>query len=372
MVMNICAEYTDKAAIYILTQNIDMGETTPYDLPTNVWLDKYGVKIMYVSPETYGRQLFRCMYSEFDTIYSCGLFCNNSYEMMTIHRFAHKPSKTLYIAPMGVFSEGAISNKQAKKKLFISVCKVLGLDKNIIWSFTSEGEKAEAEKAFGKSISNYVVAEDLPRKPANPICFEGYRKRAGTLKIIFLSRLSPKKNLKQAIKILLKNITGHVIFDIYGTMEDEKYWQECEREIKKLPNNIEAKYRGAVRTEDVVSTFENYDVFLFPTKGENFGHVIYESLLAGCVPVISDTTPWQDFGSNGCGAVIELNDEVRFREFLQQYIDMDTEEFKTMKLNARNYAENKYEASVRDSGYNRIFIEGPGENRGSPAKPGDK
>ena len=51
----------------------------------------------------------------------------------------------------------------------------------------------------------------------------------------------------------------------------------------------------------VIETFSKYDVFLFPTKGENYGHVIFEALAGGCIPIISDQTPWNDIEQAGCG-----------------------------------------------------------------------
>lgn len=41
-----------------------------------------------------------------------------------------------------------------------------------------------------------------------------------------------------------------------------------------------------VDSQEVVETFSQYDVFLFPTKGENYGHVIFEALAGGCMTSI--------------------------------------------------------------------------------------
>jgi len=73
-------------------------------------------------------------------------------------------------------------------------------------------------------------------------------------------------------------------FDIYGTLEDLKYWNECQELIKKLPDNIKVKYMGIVKPDMVVPVFSFYDLFLFPSGGENYGHVIAESLTAERCP----------------------------------------------------------------------------------------
>jgi glycosyltransferase involved in cell wall biosynthesis len=43
---------------------------------------------------------------------------------------------------------------------------------------------------------------------------------------------------------------------------------------------------------------------VFPTLGENFGHVIAESLSASCPVICSDQTPWNDVLAAGGGTVL--------------------------------------------------------------------
>ena len=70
-----------------------------------------------------------------------------------------------------------------------------------------------------------------------------------------------------------------------------------------------------------------WDLFLFPTVGENYGHVIQEALSAGCVALISDQTPWQDLEQSGVGAAIPLDQPQRFVDWLRRYAAMDAEPF---------------------------------------------
>jgi len=72
--------------------------------------------------------------------------------------------------------------------------------------------------------------------------------------------------------------------------------------------NVTVNYRGELPMEKVQATFSRYDAFLFPTLGENFGHVVAESLAAGCPVVCSTGTPWTDLLRGGCGAALEIGD----------------------------------------------------------------
>jgi glycosyltransferase involved in cell wall biosynthesis len=58
--------------------------------------------------------------------------------------------------------------------------------------------------------------------------------------------------------------------------------------------------------------FREHDLFLFPTRGENFGHVIIESLSAGTPVLLANTTPWQNLEQFGVGWDLPLDNELEF------------------------------------------------------------
>ena len=360
-VQNICDVFANSNDIYLVTKNVDFGDNEPYDIETDKWLKLFGINIMYVKPQDYGIKLFHRLYKEFDVILACGLFTTSTIQMMLVNS---NKSKKLYVAPMGVFSKNALALKSTKKRVFLKVFSTIGIFKRLIWSFTSNEELSEGKAAVGdKNVKRYIIAEDLPRA----VDFVENRNKLstneGVLNIVFLSRISPKKNLLYAIQIFNHKFDGKIRFDIYGIKEDKEYWEKCEKVIHGLPSCIDCRYCGPVKPEESVSVFSNHDIFLFPTKGENFGHVIYEALAGGCLPVISDTTPWKDFDEKSCGNVIKLDDIDRFRSVIQSYIDMSSEKLLKMKMNAIDYAERKYKKSVETSGYKEIF-DAPATNMG--------
>ena len=360
-IRNVVETYGRDVDIYIYTQNHDLGVSNSYDdIQENIWEKRYGANIMYVSDAEYVKfKNIKNLYYKFDKIYACGLFELVTIQLLLVHRIINKLNKYIYIAPMGVFSDGAIRSKFLKKKLFLVLFNNLGIFKNINWSLTSELEREDIYKHIKKKyLSKYVIAEDLPRK----IDFEkmisklkNYQKDEKSLHIIFLSRICDKKNLEYCLDILKDIKDLQIIFDIYGTIEDDRYWQLCKRKIDLLPHSIKTSYKGEVKPEYIEDVFSKYDVFLFPTKGENYGHVIYESLASGCIPVISDTTPWKNLDDNQCGNVIKLNRIDLFQKKLITYINMRNNEIKVYKENAINYARNKYIESITDSGYKKIL-----------------
>ena len=154
-----------------------------------------------------------------------------------------------------------------------------------------------------------------------------------------------------------KNITGKAVFDIYGPIEDQAYWEECQQAITKLPDGIKAHYCGLVSHEKVHEIFSKYDAFVFPTFSENYGHVIAEALSVGIPVIISDQTPWRDLELSGCGWDIPLGQEKNYADALQTVIDMDQHNFHAMSMKAKAYFNRKTRIDDIREMYHQTFMD---------------
>jgi glycosyltransferase involved in cell wall biosynthesis len=75
----------------------------------------------------------------------------------------------------------------------------------------------------------------------------------------------------------------------------------------------------------VANTLKDYDAMLMPTLGENFGHIILESLCASCPVIISDQTPWQFSANDHAGIAIALNNKQGFIDAVETLAAASTE-----------------------------------------------
>ena len=80
----------------------------------------------------------------------------------------------------------------------------------------------------------------------------------------FASRISKKKNLKFALKILNhERLCNYKLnLDIWGPIEDYAYWKECEDIIVKLPKNTIVKYMGTYTPLNQSSKLSNYQLLM--------------------------------------------------------------------------------------------------------------
>lgn len=313
----------------IVTSNKDEGETLPYpDIKPNEWQTKFDNKIIYLNSEKQNYKSLKklILENDFELAYFNSLFSFyfTSIPIYILQKF--KKNTQIVLAPRGMLGEGALKIKATKKKVFIRLAKLLGLYKNITWHASSEFEKIEIERVFGKK-TNIVVAPNISVLPSERK-IKKPPKIKGKANFFFISRISVKKNLLAAIQFLGKIKEFEKInFDIIGPIEEADYWEKCQAEIQKLNPKISVNYKGSIPNYKLNEVLENYHFFLLPTFNENYGHVIVEALSNGCPIIISDQTPWRNLEAQKIGWDIPLDQEEKFIEAIETALKMDQEEF---------------------------------------------
>ena len=342
---------------YIVTQNHDMGESTPYSNVTSGWNDRGNCKVQYLTDKEYGYKKYEDVIKEIhpDIIYLQGLF---QYCVIPCLFLAKKYNTPVLLAPRGELCTGAFK-KRYKKIPYIIFLKMFGLLKNVKFQSTSEEETDGIMKRLSVEKERIYFLSNIPSIPANKT-FKT-EKKPGEASFIFLSRIVPKKNLLSAINYMAE-IKGKVQFDIYGALEDPAYWKECQKKISQLPDNIKVEYKGLVSHDQVHDTFRKYDAFLFPTLSENYGHVIAEALLVGCPIIVSDQTPWNDVSLIEGGWSIPLDDSEQYISAIQEVVDADEEKEISFKKNIIEYVARKLNLKELKDEYNEAFFKATMEN----------
>lgn len=322
---------------YIITVNHDLFETKPYENIHEGWNDRGNSKVLYLSDKDYRKRTFEKVIHDInpDLLYLQGVFQSCIFPCLQL---AKKNGIKVILAPRGELCEGAFNLKRYKKKPYVQLIRMLGLVENIHWQSTSD-EETEAIKNIMKASDDHIHRLDnIPSIPSRE--YSRIEKVAGKGRFVFLSRIHPKKNLIFAIS-LFKDLKGDIQFDIYGPVEDEDYWEQCQNEIKKLPSNVKVEYKGLVAHDQVHEVFSRYDAFLLPTFSENYGHVIAESLIVGTPVIISDQTPWRGLKTAGVGWDIPLSDIEMFKKAVTQVVEMNKSDFEEKNKKVLQYIYHK-------------------------------
>ena len=93
------------------------------------------------------------------------------------------------------------------------------------------------------------------------------------------------------------------------------------------------------------ATLAEYDLFLLPTRGENFGYAIFDALEVGLPVMLSDLTPWQDLERIGAGWSLPLAEPDRFAAAIDRMAALAPAERNALRRAARSLAESSLQES---------------------------
>jgi len=337
---NIVDQLGNEFNFKIITRDRDFRDSVPHpEIMFNTWNVVGKSEVFYLSPQNLSLKILRHLVRSINPniIYLNSFFSPFfTIKPLFLRQLGLIPNIPVIIAPRGEFASGALAIKSFKKYIYLRLAKVLGLYRDVVWQASSKYEEEDIRCWFG-NCAKVIIAPNIPSLVTGlRMTLSKHKKTAGNLKIVFLSRISRKKNLYSALKIL-DNLEGEVQFNIYGPLEDLNYWAECKRIINLLPNNIRVQYMEAVNHNQVSKIMKKYDLFFLPTLGENFGHVILEALVAGCPVLISDQTPWRGLEEKGIGWDLPLNRPEKFQDILQKCIDMNEQEYNILSKRAHQF-----------------------------------
>lgn len=313
---------------YVLAVDHDFRQTTIFPgVPSGSWTVQEHASVRYESDHAFTLKNYRRWIAESNaSVIYLNTFFSPRFSLLPFAAalLVKGTRPTVVLAPRGQLMREALSLKSPKKRVYLAIYRLLGLPRKIMWHATSNEEEADLRILFGSHITVKVASQI--RMKADGAEFQPLEKRVGQLRVIFLSRISPKKNLAFAIERLTR-VNGEIYFTIAGPMEDEQYMAECVTLAKSLPASVTVEFIGPVEHAQVAGVIAAHHLFFLPSLAENYGHAIVEALSSSRPVLISNRTPWHELARRGLGHDIPLADHRAFEQTLQQACDQNQEEF---------------------------------------------
>jgi glycosyltransferase involved in cell wall biosynthesis len=203
-----------------------------------------------------------------------------------------------------------------KKSIFLRAWRPMLIRMRVEFHASTSFEASDIAAIFPSS--SIIVASDQIRPPLGAL---GNKPTSNVLRLVYLGRIAPMKRVDVALQAV--NLCGlPVSFDIYGPIEDPEHWSMCQQIIRGASANTHITYHGELAHDRVAEVLAQFDALILPTMGENFGHVIAESLAAGCPVICSDRTPWTTVLVSGAGEVVQGFNAEDWAEVLQAWASM--------------------------------------------------
>ncbi|HMM79477.1 MAG TPA: glycosyltransferase [Pyrinomonadaceae bacterium] len=342
-VVNLVDRFGRDHDFFIVTRNHDLTETESYrGVVTDTWNDVGSAKVYFFGKGRLNTKKVAELVVEIrpNAIYLNSLFSLPVIKFLTARRKDLVGELPVILAPCGELSRAALKIKATKKKLFLAYAKAVGLYDGVIWKASFEADAADIRDVFGADVE-VMTAPDLVPEAILPDFSPAWKpaKAPGSVKLVYLSRISPKKNLIYLLERLKEVESGEITLDIIGPVDDEAYWQKCKATIAGMPKNVSVKAHGAFPNSEALRRTADSHFFVMPTLNENFGYVFIEALAAGCPIIVSDNTVWTDVEEKRVGWQIPLSEPERFVRQIRNCLAMDSTEYVRMSADARKYAE---------------------------------
>ncbi len=206
------------------------------------------------------------------------------------------------ISPHGMIDPFSFSQKKIKKKFAWLIYQKFVLLNSDLVIVNSNKEKKNLLLKLNKIRKIRIINHGVNFSKK----FSLKKNKKKILSFVFFSKLHPSKNLISLLKIWASDIFfDQFSLHLYGEITDKEYYLKITNLIRKK-RNIE--YKGKLNN-NVQNKLSNYDIFLHPSKSENFGLVIVEALSSGLYPILNKKIDWKILDNNGYGASINYNNK---------------------------------------------------------------
>ena len=262
------------------------------------------------------------------------------------NRWRSKFDRPTVITPHGTLEDFVLKRSRWKKRLALIAYEMNNLKSASCLHATAEQE-AISFRRFGLknpiAIIPNCISEDWLQFDGD---MQNFRKRFSIplerRLILFFSRIHPNKGLPMLFEAMaqLSNRLGDWLLVIAGP-EESGHQHELEQQREKLGLSSRVIFVGPLHGAEKRDAFAAADVFVLPTKSENFGIVIAEALGAGVAVITTKGAPWEDLQTYKCGWWVDISVGA-IREALLKATQCPKEELVTMGQRGRMLVTEKY------------------------------
>lgn len=317
-IFNLISNLSSEFDFYIITSNQDLDGSIN-EVGNNILIKNKNYSIIYLDKAHQNGKSIKTIIHQInpDVLYYNSLF-SIRFTLLPYLFFRNNTNIKHIIAPRGMLGAGALAIKSFKKHLFLKASQLFLFRKNLVWHASTIDERGEILKLYPKAsvfVALNISSAITDRRIENSM------KEENMLKLVFISRISKKKNLLFMLEIFGKlEKELNIQLNIFGPTEDPHYWKKCKAIID---SDERISYCGLLRPEEISTTLQKHHLYVLPTLSENYGHTIIEAITAGVPVLISDQTPWKKINEANIGEDLPLSDQQPWLRTILKFYNMD-------------------------------------------------
>lgn len=243
------------------------------------------------------------------------------------------------VSPRGTLSPWAMASGSKFKRTFWSLLQRPSIAHAALFHATAESEYFDIRRmGFKQPIAIIPNGIDIPKYNFKPP--RQYRT------VLFLGRLHPVKGIESLLRAWrnLQEDFPDWRLQVVGP-GDEKYAST----LKSLSDELaldRVSFPGPLYGQDKFEAYRNSDIYVLPSRSENFGMTVAESLSCGTPCVVTQGAPWRGLEETRSGWWPDLSDSALLQS-LRQAMSKSQGELDAMGENGRLWM-------ARDFSWNHI------------------
>lgn len=239
------------------------------------------------------------------------------------------------LSPHGMLEPWILAQNPWKKKLGLFLYQKKAIRRAKCLHATAQMEE-DSIKALGFKNPSHIIPNGIDLTDVKKM-----KAHYGTRKMVFLSRIHPKKGIELLLDSWSKSDTTDWTLEIAGN-GDQDYIKTLIESAENLEN---VRFVGVKYGEAKWDFLRSADVMVLPTHSENFGIVVAEALAVGVPVITTQGTPWKDLETHKCGWWINLS-VANLEKTIAEVIKTSTNDLENMGIQGRKLVSEKYEIKV--------------------------
>jgi glycosyltransferase involved in cell wall biosynthesis len=232
--------------------------------------------------------------------------------------------------------------------------------------YSSAMEEEMTQRFVGGQIRSFVIPEGIGLEKFANIPVRGsfrtrYPEMVGKTLILFLGRFDQKKGIELLVEsfndLALRRADVHLLLVGGG---DSDYINKIMEMLQDRGIAHRSTYTGMVSEQDKIGALIDADIFVLPSRGENFGIAVVEAMACGIPVIISDQVGiWQDVADGDAGIVTRC-DSGEIISAMEELVD-NPFRMRKLGINGKNLVETQFTqsrmAERMEEAFSRLIVE---------------
>lgn len=233
-----------------------------------------------------------------DIIHSHGLWVMpNVYPGHAVRR----TNTPLIVSPRGTLSVWALNRSRWKKRVFWAVMQRSAIDKATCFHATAESEYDDIRRlGFEQPVCVIPNGVDIPEISPVTVGPKGFRK------LLFLGRVHPVKGVDILLRAWSEIACRFPAWELEIVGPDNAGYLAEMRQLARDIRLPRVTFRGPLFGMEKMRAFQDADIYVLPTRTENFGMTVAEALATGTPAIVTRGAPWAGIENHGAGWWIDI------------------------------------------------------------------